>query len=212
MQKLYFSLLAFLVMSSLQPVAAQNADQAKGILDKVSVKLKSINALSANFTRTTTDRNKTKKATASGIMYIKGNKFYIKEDQVEIFSNGAKTWNYNGEDEVTIQDVDPSDANALTPRNLMGDFYKTGFTYNLVSSSGDTYQVQLVPTDKRRNFSQVTVYVSKSKTLVTKVRVLDKSGNTIEIAFSNFNTNASIADSKFVFDPAKHPGVEVISE
>lgn len=212
MRKLYFFLSTFLIIGFSQNAFAQHADQAKSILDKVSAKLKSIPAMSASFTLTTTDRNRMKKSTVTGIVNIKGNKFYIKEGENEIFSNGVKTWNFNGVDEVTVQDVDPADVNAVTPQNLLGNFYKTGFTYSLISSSGDVYQIQLVPTDKRRNFSQVNVFVSKSKNLVTKTRILDKSGNTIECAFSNFNTNAFLADSKFVFDQSKHPGVEVISE
>ena len=212
MKKIITSILVISAISLSYTSFGQNDPNAKKVLDKVSTTIKSIPALSAYFTYTTTDRNKNKKGTVNGTLYVKGNKFYIKQAGNEIFSNGSKTWNYNGDDEVTVQDVDASDDNSLTPQKFLSDFYDKDFTYKLVSSAGDSYEIQLIPVDKRKNFKQVNIFVNKSKNLITKARILDKSDNTIEFALSNINTNASLPDSKFVFDVSKHPGVEVVSQ
>ncbi|MEO8116538.1 MAG: outer membrane lipoprotein carrier protein LolA [Bacteroidota bacterium] len=212
MNKIITSLLFVSAMGIFNNSFAQNDPNAKTVLDKVSSKIKTIPALSAAFTYTTTDRNKNKKGTVNGTLYVKGSKFYIKQGDNEIFSNGSKTWNYNGDDEVTVQNVDAADDNALTPQKFLSNFYDKDFTYKLVSSAGDYYEIQLIPVDKRKNFKQVNIFVSKSKNLVTKARILDKSDNTIEFTLSNINTNATLPDSKFVYDASKHPGVEVISQ
>jgi outer membrane lipoprotein carrier protein len=187
------------------------AGNAKSILDKVSKKLKENTGISANFSYTTKDKKNVVRGTKKGIIYIKGQKYYLKQGSTEIYSDGAKSWNYNGDKEVTVSEVD-EDSKAFTPQKFMSDFYDKDFNYDLVSSTGNYYQIALTPIDKRKNFKQVDVYVDKTKDLVTKAQITDKSDNTTEFTLSNINTNANIPDSKFTWDTKSHPGVEVINE
>ena len=52
----------------------------------------------------------------------------------------------------------------------------------------------------------------KTKKLILKATVIDKSDNIIEFSLTNVNTNASLPDTKFEFDASKHPGVEVVNQ
>ncbi|MEJ7684732.1 MAG: outer-membrane lipoprotein carrier protein LolA [Segetibacter sp.] len=71
--------------------------------------------------------------------------------------------------------------------------------------------MQLAPADKRKNFQKVNVFVDKSKMLITKAKVIDKSSNTITINLKNINTSANIADDTFVFNQKKYKkNIEVI--
>lgn len=185
---------------------------AKEILDNMSNKLKAYKGISANFTYSTKDKKNVSHGAKNGQILVKGQKYFLKQGNTEIYSDGAKNWNYNStEKEVTVTDAS-DDNQAFSPQKFLSNFYDKDFTYNLVSSAGNTYQIALTPVDKRKNFKQVTVFVDKSKDLVTKAQVLDKADNTIEFSLSNVNTNAAIADSKFAFDEKAHPGVEVISQ
>ncbi len=185
---------------------------AKAVLDRVSAKLKGNKGISANFTYTTKDKKNTSHGTKSGQILVKGQKYFLKQGNTEVYSDGSKNWNYNTTDkEVTVTEADDNNA-GFTPAKFLGNFYDKDFTYKLVSSAGSTYQIALLPVDKRKNYKQVTVYVDKTKDLVTKAQVLDKADNTIEFTLSNVNTNATIPDNKFVFDEKSHPGVEVISQ
>lgn len=210
MKKIY-SLVSLLFAFSLFANAQIDA-KAKSVLDNVSNKIKNVKGLTANFSYSTRDRNNNLKGTVKGIISIKGPKYYIKQGQTEIFSNGIKIWNYNGEDEVTVAQVDNEENRTLSPQKLLSNFYDEDFTYKLVSSSGNYYEIHMVPTDKRKSFKSVNIFVDKSKNLITKAKVTDKSDNVIEFSLTNINTNASIPDSKFVFDPAKHPKVEIINQ
>jgi outer membrane lipoprotein carrier protein len=210
MKKIYvFVMLLMSVGVSLQ---AQNDPNAKKVLDEVSAKLKTLKGVTANFSYTTKDRNKALKGSVKGNISIKGQKYYIKQAGAEIYCNGSKVWNYNGEDEVTVADVDNEDTKMLTPQKLLSNFYDQDFTYKLVSSAGTSHEILMLPTDKRKNFKEITVYVDKAKKLILKARVIDKSDNIIEFTLSNVNTNATLSDNVFVFDAAKHPGVEVVNQ
>lgn len=210
MKKIYLLLLMFTGWSML--AHAQNDPNAKKVLDEVSAKIKTFKGITANFSYTTKDRNKAVKGSAKGIINIKGQKYYLKQGSTEIFCDGSKVWNFNGEDEVTVADVDNEDTKMLTPQKLLSNFYDQDFTYKLVSSEGSSHQIVMYPTDKRKNFKQVTVYVDKTKKMILKATVVDKSDNIIEFSLTNVNTGATLPDSKFVFDAAKHPGVEVVNQ
>lgn len=209
MKKIY---LLLLVMGFGVLANAQNDANAKKVLDEVSAKIKTFKGITANFSYTTKDRNKAVKGSAKGIINIKGQKYYLKQGASEIFCNGAKVWNYNGEDEVTVADVDNEDNKMLTPQKLLSNFYDKDFTYKLLSSAGTSHEIVMYPTDKRKNFKQVTVYVDKTKKMILKAQVIDKSDNIIEFSLTNVNTNATLPDSKFMFDAAKYPGVEVVTQ
>lgn len=208
MKKFYVLLL--LVVGSVGLVNAQNDPNAKKVLDAVSSKLKTYKGITANFSYITKDKKNAKKNAVNGNISIKGNKYYIKQGSTEIFCNGAQTWNFNGENEVTVSPVD-NDSKSLSPNKLLSDaFYDKDYTYKLLSSTATYNEILLVPVDKRKNFKQVTVYVDKVKSMITKAAVIDKGDNTIEFVLSNVNTNATLPDTKFEFDAKKHPGVEVI--
>jgi len=53
------------------------ANDAKSILDKVSNKLKTNNGITANFSYTTKDKKNVVRGNKKGIIYIKGQKYYL---------------------------------------------------------------------------------------------------------------------------------------
>ena len=210
MKKIYLSIAMFFLCSA---ITFAQSPTAKSILDNVSAKVKSFSGITSNFTYTTTDHNGKKRGDVSGLINIKGQKYYIKQGTTEIFCDGNKTWNYNAESkEVSVGDVTDDDSKTLTPQKLLSDFYDKDFTYQLVSSSGGFYEIDMTPTDKRKNFKQVNVFVDKSKSIITKAKVIDKSDNVIMFSLSSIKTNTEIPDSRFSFDAKAHPGVDVISQ
>lgn len=208
MKKIYFLLIAIAILAG--SAKAQSDVAAKKILDAVSAKLKTYKGINAGFTllsKTGTGKINNK---VKGKVFVKGNKYYIKEGSTEIFNDGSKTWNYNGNDEVTVTSPDADDQ-ALTPQRLLTGFYDKDFTYKLISSAGTYNQIQLVPIDKRKNFKKVTVFVNKFKTMITKAKVVDKSNNTIEFNLTNIRTSLDIPDDTFVFNQKKYnKNIEVI--
>ena len=209
MKKLYYSILVAVTLASTS-VEAQNSPTAKKILDAVTAKLKTEKGINAGFTLLTRSRTGQVNNNVNGKISVKGDKYYIKEGATEIFSDGNKTWNYNGNNEVTVTSAE-DDQESLSPQKLLSNFYDKDFTYKLVSSAGDFDQIELTPLDKRKNFQKITVFVDKAKKMITKAKVVDKGNNTIEFNLKNINTNASIPDNTFVFDQKKYnKSIEVI--
>lgn len=176
MNKIYFLLIALSLNTGL--AKSQTDPAAKKILDAVTAKLKTYKGINADFTLLSRSASGKINNNVNGSISIKGNKYYIKDGDTEIFSDGNKIWNYNGNDEVTVTAADAGDQ-ALTPQKLLAGFYDKDYIYKLIPSAGNYHEIQLVPTDKRKNFQKVNVFVDKSKMLITKAKVIDKSNNTI---------------------------------
>ena len=205
-----FYLIIISLSFSLSAVKAQGDAEAKQLLNAVTAKLKSYKGINAGFILVSKSRAGKINNSTSGKISIKGDKYYIKEGTTEIFSDGNKVWNYNGNDEVTVTDANAED-NALSPQKLLTNFYDKDFTCQLISSAGNYDQIQLVPVDKRKNFQKVNVFVDKSKMIITKAKVVDKSSNTIDFSLKNINTSAAIPDETFVFNQKKYKkNIEVI--
>ncbi len=190
-------------------IAQLQAQNAQDILNKASAKIKNAKGITANFSYSVKDKNNKSQGSGSGVMTLKGNKYYIKQGANEIFFDGKQVWNFNGSNEVHISSA-RDNADVLTPEKIINADFKNGYTSKVVSSSGNNYTVELVPTDKRQNFTKINLVVSKSTNLISSASVVDKSGNTTKITLSNIKTNVSVPDSKFLFDVRKHPGIEVI--
>jgi outer membrane lipoprotein carrier protein len=211
MKKIYAIAVALLGFGGF--AAAQGTVTAKKVLDEVSAKLKTFNGITANFSYSTTDRKGIKRGEVNGKIAIKGQKYYIRQDQTEIFCDGVKIWNYNADSkEVTISDVSDEDSKTLTPQKLLSDFYDKDFTYKLASSKGNYYEIDMLPVDKRKNFKQVDIFVDKARKMITRAKITDKSDNLIQFSLSSLHTNVTLPDSKFVYDTKTHPGVDVISQ
>ncbi len=190
---------------------SQSATDAQNILDKLSAKVKSAKGISATFTLAQYDKSNHPLSTSQGLVKIKGNKYYVKEDKTEIYCDGAQTWNFDGSNEVTVSKNDGS-SDDVSPQQILTGVSKNDFNYKLVSSAGNNFEILLLPVDKRKNFKQVTIFINKSTNLVSKAKITDKSDNVFQLTFSSINLNTTIPDSQFSFNAIKHPGVEVINQ
>lgn len=210
MKKKY--LLYFLFALIFTKSFSQGTTDVQSILDKLSAKVKSAKAVSALFTLTQYDKSNHIAGISKGTVKIQGDKYYLKEDKTEIFCNGTQTWNFDGSREVTVSKASDADDDNLSPQQVLTGFSKDDFTYKLISSAGTNYEILLLPVDKRKNFEQVIISINKSTGLISKAKITGKTGNFLQLSFSTVNLNATIPDSQFNFDAAKHPGVEVINQ
>jgi len=203
----FFIILAFAITT----LNAQNTVTAEGVLDKTASKVQSSKGINVSFSLTQKDKAAHVLSNTKGILKIKGEKYYLKQEENEIFCNGVQLWNYDGENEVTLAKAD-NDEDAFSPQQILTGFNKEDFTIKLVPSSGANYQLQLIPVDKRKNFKEIMLYINKSTNLVSKAIITDKLNAATEIVFTNIALNVAIPDNQFVFDATKHPGVEIVNQ
>jgi len=210
MKKL-FSLIFILSAVCFCRINAQSNTDAQNILDKTRTKIQSSKGTNISFSLTQKDRQNTTVLTSKGTLLIKGPKYYLKQGNNEIICNGEQVWNYDGQSEVIVAKVETND-DEMSPQQIITGFNNKDFDIKLISSAGTNYLLQLTPVDKRKNFTRVTLTVNKSSNLITKAAITDKANAVTEISFTNISLNVTTPDSRFVFDPSKHPGVEVVNQ
>ena len=207
MKKIYFLILSLICLTTLD---AQNDINAKKILDNLKTKLKSASGITANFSLKSITSKGKPNGTKAGTISSKGQKYILKQGTTEIICDGAKIYNYDGKKTITISEVEESNQ-TLSPQNLLSNFSDKDFTYKLISNKGNLAEIELYPTDKRKNFVKVNIFIDNTKNIITKAKILDKSQNTVEFALSNINTSAKLNDNLFVFNKAKYPkDVEIL--
>jgi outer membrane lipoprotein-sorting protein len=192
----------------------KNDPAAKAILDKVSARFKTFKAVQSGFNLSVEDAKGKLQGSKKGTVYMKGPKYRVSLTGQEIFSDGNNIWTYDkASNEVTITRFDPT-ANMLTPQKLFTNFYDKDFLYKLngekKQGNATLQEIEMTPVDKSKPFHKVLVYVNKGNQTIASTRVLEKNGNKYTYTVNSMNTNASIADSQFIFDKKKYPGVEEV--
>lgn len=216
--KQIFTLFAFLSVSLAGLAQGKNPTtndpEAKKILDAVSAKFRTLSSPQASFTYKVENAQGKALSTKKGSVTMKGNKYRVSMDGLELYSDGRTTWNYEkSANEVTINNVDNSGA-AMTPQKMLTNFYDKDFYYKYngeKKDAGKTLQeIELTPTDKSRPYFKVYLYVDKAAKNIYSARFLEKSGGRYTYTITSLKNSAGVADKEFVFDKSKYPGVEVV--
>jgi outer membrane lipoprotein carrier protein len=207
------TILSILLMLGWVNFNAQNNDpEAKKILDAVSAKFKGLKTVEATFTIKSENAQGKVLGTKKGTVKMKGTKYKVVMGNQTIFCNGTNVWNYNKTlNEVTITDFDNS-SSTITPQKMFTNFYDKDFLYKLngekTVGGKKVSEIELTPKDKSKPFFKVYLYINKTDNYITSTKVLMKTGNKETYDLSITKTNGTIADSEFVFDASKYPGVE----
>jgi len=191
-----------------------NDPAAKKILDGVSAKFKTFKAPQAVFTYKVENAQGKALSTKKGTVTMKGTKYKVSMDGLEIYSDGKTVWNYDkSANEVTVNSVDAS-GSAMTPQKLLTNFYDKDFFYKFNGEKKEgartVQEIELTPTDKSRPFYKVYLLVDKATNSIYSARFLEKSGGRYSYTITSLKPLAVSADSEFAFDKSKHPGVEVV--
>jgi len=192
----------------------QNDPDAKAILDAVSAKFRTYKTPQANFTYQIENAQGKALSKKTGTVTMKGDKYKVTMNGLEIYSDGRTSWNYDkSTNEVTVSGVDAG-GGAMTPQKLFTNFYDKDFYYKLngeQKTGGKTVQeIEMTPTDKTRPFHKVYLLVDKASKNIYSARFLEKSGNRYSYTVNSLKPNVAVSDAEFTFNKSKYPGVEVV--
>lgn len=216
MKKILFLLLTFLTVITLK---AQNDPQAKAILDQVSARNKAYKTVSSDFTITTTSSRNGSSSSRKGSLIMKGEKYLIRLPESEIYFDGKDVYNYLPEsNEVNITKPKEASSNGndffvTNPQDIF-KIYQKNFKYKFIRENvvkgKNIYEIDLYPVDLKKNYSRIRMQVDKNTSQIVSLKAFFKDGTQHTVSLDKFETNQTLPDSLFVFDQAKHPGVEVI--
>jgi outer membrane lipoprotein carrier protein len=214
MKKFYLLAAGLLGGMLVSQAQSKNDPEAKKVLDAVSNKFKTYKAVTASFSYKVENAAGKVLSTKAGTVQLKGTKYYVSIAGQEIFCDGKNVWTYDkNANEVTITKLDNS-GSTITPQKIFTNFYDKDFLYKMngeKKEAGKTLQeIEMTPTDKTKPFHKVYLLVDKANNNIYSTRVLEKNGNRYVITVSSMNGNAAVADTKFVFDKKKYPGVEEV--
>lgn len=192
----------------------KNDPDAKKILDAVSAKFKTYKAPQAIFTYKVENAQGKALSTKKGTVTMKGNRYKVNLEGLEIYSDGTTTWNYDkSTNEVTVDNVS-SAASAMTPQKLFTNFYDRDFYYKLNGAKKDggktVQEIELTPIDKTRPFHKVYVWIDQNTNTISSAKFLEKTGDRYSYTINSLKGAAAVPDSFFSFDKSKYPGVEVV--
>lgn len=212
--KLLFTLLTFISFSF---ISFGQDVKAQAILDKLSSKMKSQSSFyiefSANIKNTSTGTNESE----TGKGWVKSNKYYASFGDNTIISNGLKTWTIVKEEKSVYEsDADEEDEESINPRKLMTIWesgFKNKYSKETTLNGEAAHIIYLYPKNPSSvEYHTIILYISKDKNELKKVIMKTKDGTTMTYSLTKFTTDATIADSKFVFDSKKYPGYNVIRD
>jgi len=193
---------------------AQDA-KAKGILDKVSTKLKTNKTFYVEFSASVKNATNGTSSTLNGKGWVKGDKFSAVYGENTIICNGTKTWTIlKKSKEVTETPADEDDEESMNPKRLM-TLWESGFTNKYdkeeTLNGEKVHVIHLYPKNARTaNYHTVTVYISKSGNELKKAVMKAKDGTVMTYTLTKFTSNPTVEDTKFVFDMSKYPGYKLI--
>lgn len=209
MKKFVFLIFSLLVV---QVTFAQYDAQALATLDAMSKKYKAYTSFEANITTTMTNETEGVKEEYKGKITVKGDKYKLVMSEQEIINNGTTQWTYiPAAKEVTVDNYDAT-SDEINPSKIY-EIYKKGFKYlhngEHTEAGVVVEEIDLVPEKKDAQFFKIKMLITKKDRSIQSWTMMDKSGNKYKYTISKFTPNVTVADTFFVFDAKKYPGVDV---
>lgn len=210
MKKLIITLvLAFCVSLSW----GQYDPKAFEILEAMGKKYKALTSFEANLVSSLTNETDGINEQFKGKITVKGDKFRLVLEEQEIINNGTTVWTYIPDaKEVNIDNFDPNSDDVIPSK--IYEVYKKGYKYLYIEDKTEAGVlceiIDLVPEKRDAQYFKIRMNIVKSDKSIQSWTMFDKSGNRYKHSISKFTPNVNVADSYFVFDPKKYPGVEVI--
>ena len=200
MCKMKRSLLVFFAMFLFVGVNAQNATQARKILDKTASIIGNNKGISASFSVSG------KYGNSSGTISVKGNKFNARTQQAIVWYDGKTQWTYvKSSQEVNISTPTEAQQQSMNPYKFI-NIYKNGFKLGLKNVSGG-WQIHMYAINQKRTIKEMYVTIGKNY-LPQTIKMRQGNGWTT-IKVSNYKTK-QLNDAAFRFNSKDFPNAEVI--
>ncbi|HOJ18602.1 MAG: outer membrane lipoprotein carrier protein LolA [Ignavibacteriales bacterium] len=170
-------------------------------LKKLQKKFEEVNSIVSDFKQYTGG----KQNISGKFFYQKKNKTRLEIKNIFIISDGETTYNYNKkENKVIISNYNESDPNVLSIEKFIYDYPSKCSNVDQVTEGRNT--IVMIPKDNSLNFKKAVI-VLNSDSMISKVVLIAKNGQSIEFVLSNLKLNPQIDADKFSFSPPENSKV-----
>lgn len=214
MKKLFFILVSVMMPFLLFAQQESSVDpKAKSLLDKAVSVMENKKGMEIQFQIEVLNTRNNKSEKFDGNALLKGEKFKLSLRDVDTYFDGkVQSVHMVKEKEVTISQPEKEDLKDVNPILLMKS-YQTDFKMRYIGMSNYEgklcEEVELYPNDLNSEYSIINLMFEKKSMMLQNITLRSKGG-----IYTHFNVQKmnqkELSDSEFSFNPAKHPGVEVV--
>jgi outer membrane lipoprotein-sorting protein len=210
--KVILSILSVLLLSG--HTFSQNQNAARALLDKAYAAFESSGGIRLSFKSVITGKDGAFHAQQSGEASIKGDKFKLETEAMDIWFDGKTQWILMKDvNEVNISAPTASEIAAISPLALLGS-YKNGFSLKTPASKTingrSTHLIDMIPVTRSKDFKSITAAIDKESGNIVQITLFMTDGMKNVVDISGYNTNHQFDDAMFGFDKNDYPGVEII--
>jgi outer membrane lipoprotein-sorting protein len=191
---------------------AQNAaPQVAPIIEKTVQKYNALSAFSIDF-KMSMENNKKNTQSYEGVLFVKKDKYYLTfEDQI-IANDGEIMWNYQKSiNEASLFEAEDDDLSIFHPAKMLSNWnkeYDAKFIREEEFQKKQTFIVDLRP-KKRSSFYKIRLFIDKNTSYIQQIMMYEMDETTITYTISKFTPNATVADTKFIFNKNDYPDVQI---
>lgn len=204
MLKYIYSIVIFI--NSIFAVNAQHNPDAERIINNFTNSFQT-QAIRSEFTLKISEKNGVNSQHISGTIVLSANRFYLESSELKVWFDGKTQWAYMKENnEVNITEPTAEELAATNPVGIVSAFKSASKIQFSKQKSQTNHIIELIPTNKKADFSKVEIQLNKTSGNLQVIKIDYTNGLKNELAFNNFQKNATVNPGTFVFDKTKYKG------
>ncbi len=210
MKRITFFLLAFLLVQTLFAQTKLNADEQKQLIEKMDKAASKVKSMQCDFSQTKSMKMLKREMKSQGVMYFKQpDKLrwqYTAPYDYTFLMNGDKV---SMKSTKTTQKIDVQknkmfrQITSIILNSITGGGLKSAADFTVeVYKDNQTYFARLYPKKKelKQVYEVIEIYFNESLTMVSGVKMKEKTGDVTTVKLNNVKINPAINDSTFSID------------
>ena len=201
--------LFYFILLITNSIYCQSSDDAKKILDDVSIKISSFENISFDFTYSLNNKEEQIKQETNGNVTVSGNKYKLNYlGSTQIF-DGEKTYTIIPEnEEITISQSDDENEVSINPSKLL-TFYKSGYSYSMDIKQKHLDKsiqfIKLIPIEKNSDLKYLLLGIDIDSKDIFRLIEIGKNQTTTTLTINNQKTNMLLNNSFFSINLKNYP-------
>jgi outer membrane lipoprotein-sorting protein len=192
-------------------LSAQKDPEALQVLSDFSRKATAAPSVTIDFNLVTNDSKAGDVTTMSGSAIISGDRYKLKLDDYNIWTDGSNVWNYLPDvNEVTITEADPDDDSFITRPSLLFTLYEEGYKIRMVEQTAREWVIDLYPEEITSDLIRIRLKIGKTLYDLNGAEYKTKDGITMTLNVDRYDLTFVPAGDFFIFNPADYKGIDVI--
>ena len=201
--------LFYFILLITNSVYCQSSENAKKILDDVSIKISSFENISFDFTYSLNNKEEQIKQETTGNVTVSGNKYKLNYLGATQLFDGEKTYTIIPEnEEITISKSDDENEVSINPSKLL-TFYKSGYSYSMDIKQKHLDKsiqfIKLMPIDKNSDLKYLLLGIDVNSKDIFRLIEIGKNQTTTTLTINNQKTNIKLNDSFFSINLKNYP-------